>query len=162
VVELAHRLGGAAVLAHPLRHHHEPAPVVWQTPFDACETRSLNIDPDQHEQYSQLATCLGIPELYSSDAHETYAVGAYGCFFHAPVRDEKELAQVIRAGAFEPRVQPFWCDPALTAKIVAWENRIRRLIAQGAEAPEAIWVRTGGSLERVRRVWHECVRSTPA
>lgn len=152
VVEEAHRQGGAAVLAHPVRFHAQLSPEVLEAPFDAWETRSINIDPMDQDRCIALATQRGALQAHNSDAHDVVFLGGYANEFHTPIRDERDLVQAIKAGAFTPVVRQQWVEPAVAAWSGLREQRIQRLVARGLTDPEEIWQRMGGAKERIRRV----------
>lgn len=151
-VAAAHAGGGIAILAHPLRYHQQLGPEVVTAPFDAVETKSVNIDDLHHQACSAIASRLGSPQVFSSDGHDTIALGTYASSFHVPVRNEHDLVAALRQRAFEPREWPERSLPALADRYSRQEQRIRRYIAEGISKPEVIWAKVGGALARVRRI----------
>lgn len=158
VVKLAHERGAVAVWAHPLQHSLVPDPKIAAAGFDACETRSINIDELEHSEYDALAERLGVPVMWNSDAHHDVVVGTYATRFHGPVRDERELAERIRERAFQPVEQKTWSRPAWRLRIPYWEEAIRKMIAEGVTDPEAIKRKTGASLARIQAMLEQAKR----
>jgi predicted metal-dependent phosphoesterase TrpH len=152
VVALAHERGAVAVWAHPLQYSLTPHREGLQAGFDACETRSVNIDRPERDRYRQLAQQLGIPEMANSDSHHTVTLGAYATRFWHPVRDEKDIAEAIRQGAFTPEERLRWSGPASAMREELWHRRIRGILAKGVTDPVEIKRRSGASLQRIRRI----------
>lgn len=151
VVDAAHSGGGIAILAHPLRYHQQLAPEVLAAPFDAIETRSVNIDHHHYDLFSALAEQVGAVEIYSSDAHDTISLGTFASEFQIPIVNENDLVKAVREKAFRPKEWPKRSQAALAARYEAQEKRIQRYLAQGMD-PQDIWRKVGGAFERVRKV----------
>ena len=152
VVALAHERGAVAVWAHPLQYSLAPHTEGLQAGFDACETRSINIDRLERDRYRILARRLGLPEMANSDAHHTLTLGAYATRFWHPVKDEKEIAEASRQGAFTPEERFRWSKPASAMREKLWHRRIRGMLAKGIKDPVEIKRRAGASLQRIRRI----------
>lgn len=149
VVELAHARRGAAVWAHPLLQTTSPPSEISQVRFDACETRSINIDDYEHEAYDAFAKELGVPAMSNSDAHHDVVVGTYATRFDATIGDEAELAAAIRAGAFVPEVRTQWLEAVWPLRVAYWEREIQELLDAGTRDPAAIKRETGASVARI-------------
>lgn len=152
VVAQARDRGGVAVWAHPLQKSLVPDPDVMQVGFDACETRSMNIDRWEQSEYSKLAMRLGVSEMWNSDAHHVEMLGPFATRFDYALRDEKDLAEAIRKGAFTPEERKEWSDAAYSLREEYWHHRIRRLIAEGMSDPVQIKRKAKASLPRIQEI----------
>lgn len=152
VVALAHGRGAVAVWAHPLQHSLTPDPEAMQAGFDACETRSINIDRLERDKYRQLAGRLGIPEVANSDAHHTLTLGAYGTRFSMPIHDEKDIAEAIRQGAFASEERLQWSGLGTAMREKLWHRKIRVTLNRGITDPLEVKRKTGASLQRIHRI----------
>lgn len=151
VVERAHERGGVAVWAHPLRHRVTPDPAAIDAPFDACEVHSINIDPLDHEAYLALAKRLGVPPMSNSDAHHEPMVGCYATQFDAPVANEHELAEAIRAGAFATKYQSHVGENAWRIMEAHLDEKVQRAIASGMTDLTELKRKSSASLKRIER-----------
>ncbi len=152
VVAEAHNRGAVAVWAHPLQHSLTPSSEGLRAGFDACETRSVNIDRLERDKYRQLAKRLGIPEMANSDAHHTQTLGAYATRFTGPLGDEKDIADAIRRGAFCAEERPQWSETASVLREQLWHRKIRAMLARGITDPVEVKRKTGASLQRIHQM----------
>lgn len=151
-VDTAHAMGGYAVLAHPFRYVEQIKPEVWESPFDAVETCSINIDPLQHQLYLDLAKRMAVPYVHNSDGHYNISLGGYYNEFHVQVSNEAELLAALRNKAFTPMVQQDLLQPALDFRAERVAERLQRLIARGITDVDGLYAKVGGSRDRIRAV----------
>jgi hypothetical protein len=150
-VDYIHRSNGAVIWAHPIRYTYKPHSRYFQVGFDGIETKAINIDFDDWKAASELAAELDIPEVYSSDAHNTVSMGPFICDFHVPIKNESDLAQAIRKREFHPILQKEWLDEALKEKGSILDNSIQKLIDRGITDCLEIKRKNGASVVRIKR-----------
>lgn len=93
--------GGTSVLAHPFRLKSAIPAEFLAEPPDAYEVMSFNMLTYARRQAASLRELWpGAHPLVASDAHNTHGLGAYALEVDDGVRDEADLAQVVRAGEF--------------------------------------------------------------
>jgi hypothetical protein len=124
IISRAQRRGGAVVLAHPYRYGPDAPEVLDDHPVDGIEVLSSNIYNYAHLPAVALAHRLHIPATAASDGHHTSMLGLYAMDADALPADERELAEMVRAG--EMRV-------CVDEARVAEENQ-----ALSAEIPEIL------------------------
>lgn len=106
VVDVAHSLGGIAILAHPFRDA-DPAILPLQL-FDALEVASTSFSRADAVRAIELAKDLGIPPVAASDAHALGHVGWAWTELPEQPRDERQLAELLKHGSGRPRApRPF-------------------------------------------------------
>ena len=107
LAQAVRELGGATVLAHPLRYGRgmglpprKLAPL-WGL-FDGVEALAGSHSPEENQ--AALAVCreLGLRPTGGSDAHQASEVGRFYTELRRPVTGEAELAQALRQGGFAP------------------------------------------------------------
>ncbi len=69
---------------------------------DGVEVLNGKVTGEENSFASEVAATLGLPGTGGSDAHEVSEVGLYATRFLTPVRDENELVNALRKGAFTP------------------------------------------------------------
>ena len=107
LAQAVRELGGATVLAHPLRYGRglELSPrklaPLWGL-FDGVEALAGSHSPEENQ--AALAVCreLGLRPTGGSDAHHASEVGRFYTELGSPVHSEAELAQALRQGDFAP------------------------------------------------------------
>lgn len=106
VVNVAHDLGGIAILAHPFRDA-EPTDLPLRA-FDALEVASTSFTRADAVRAIKLAKDIGIPPVAASDAHALAHVGWAWTELPEQPRDEQHLAELLRLGSGRPRApRPF-------------------------------------------------------
>lgn len=96
--------GGCAVWVHPFRH-----PRRWAEPpasVHAVEVYSNVTMGEPSTRAQELARYLGVPQVAGSDAHALDHVGTAWVEFASLPRDERQLADWIRAGYANPCHRP--------------------------------------------------------
>ncbi len=124
IITRAHAHGGAVVLAHPYRYSPEAPEVLDRLPVDGIEVLSTNIYNYAHLPAVALAHRLHLPATAASDGHHVSMLGLYAMDTDVLPADERELAELVRAGEMRVCVDE--------ARITA-ENR-----ALSAEIPEIL------------------------
>jgi isopentenyldiphosphate isomerase/predicted metal-dependent phosphoesterase TrpH len=87
-------------LNHPYRFRNELNVNVDNLPPDAMELRSSNINPELEERIEALIHRVDCRAVCASDAHDIDAIGLHHIDLKGEPRDERELATLLRAGAF--------------------------------------------------------------
>jgi hypothetical protein len=106
VIDVAHSLGGIAILAHPFRDS-DPASLPLHQ-FDAIEVASTSFSRADAVGAIELAKGLGLPSVASSDAHALSRVGWAWTELSERPRDERHLAALLKQGSGRPRApRPF-------------------------------------------------------
>ncbi len=148
--------GGASVLAHPFRLMSAIPTEFLAEPPDAYEVMSFNMLAYARRQAVSLRALLPAAHpLVASDAHNTHGLGAYALQVDDAIRDEADLAQVVRAGEFRTvtdygRLQEryvYWKgmqDKVLAAAGGSSFNLVRR--QTGLNRPLVQFVMNGGDL----------------
>lgn len=116
-VRRIHTAGGTAVLAHPFRLAGVIPTEFLVEPPDAYEVMSFNMLAYARRQAVTLRSLFpDAHPLVASDAHNTDGLGAYAVEVDDNVRDEADLAAVVRAGQFRAVIDysrlrdryPYW------------------------------------------------------
>lgn len=100
LVAFAREHGGYAVLAHPFRYRDIVQADVAAVPPDAMEAGSTNLPPGTEPRIRELARRVGVPVIFSSDAHSVDRIGRHWIRLGEPAADERELVALLRAGRF--------------------------------------------------------------
>jgi predicted metal-dependent phosphoesterase TrpH len=108
------RAGGFIVLAHPFRGFlivglgqtgQTVENAMTRALFKhvhAVETLNGKVTPNENRFASQVAEGLGLPATGGSDAHEVDEVGKYATRFQTEIRNERDLIQALKSGAYQP------------------------------------------------------------
>lgn len=91
---------GFLALAHPFRFYDTIRIDVEQYPPDAVEIRSMNTSACNEQRIRALLERLNLRPLCNSDAHRADHVGAYYNQLERAPRDEKDLFEILRTGAY--------------------------------------------------------------
>ena len=128
-------LGGAVVLAHPYRYGPAVPTFLNDRPVDGIEVLSNNMLNYAHEQAQRLCARLGAHPVAASDGHHVNTVGMYALDSHCEVTSERELADVLRRGAYG-----LWVDEervaAANANLPQLVADVEELIALGRDDDE--------------------------
>jgi predicted metal-dependent phosphoesterase TrpH len=143
ILEIAHRRGAFTVWAHPLRKTLTPDPSLLTLPFDGLECQSMNIDPLEQDLHLKTAQQMRAAPFFNSDSHATMTLGVCVAEFDAPIKDEQELAESLRAGRSRPFIQSHHFEPAWQQKTETMSERIRKAIASGITDPADLRRRVG-------------------
>ncbi len=107
VVELASKMNGAVILAHPFRDCDPTALPVHLV--DAIEIGSTSFTSDEGSRARALAHSAGKPMVAASDAHALSRIGWAWTEFPDLPQSEEELAEMIRQGLGVPVIpQPYF------------------------------------------------------
>ena len=98
--EFVRSRGGFLCLAHPFRYHPEINIDLAGYPPDALEIYSWNIIRENSGRIRKTAEKLNIPVVCNSDSHSSERIGLFYNILHRVPTDEKELAEILRQGAF--------------------------------------------------------------
>jgi len=93
---------GFLALAHPLRFTGRVNIDIKQYPPHALEVYSHNTHPRSVPRIRELAEALDVPLLANSDAHYASEIGDYYNLLEEEPSDERELIEMLKAGAFRP------------------------------------------------------------
>jgi hypothetical protein len=88
-------------MAHPFRYRANIELDIDQYIPDAIEARSPNTPIDQEIHIREIATRLGMPVLFNSDAHSTERLGTYYLQLNDFAANEQELIASLKAGRFQ-------------------------------------------------------------
>jgi predicted metal-dependent phosphoesterase TrpH len=94
--------GGFLALAHPFRFNGRIEMNVERFPPHALELYSHNTPRRAEPAIRAVAAALDVPLLSNSDAHHASDIGDYYNQLHEMPDGERELVQLLRAGAFTP------------------------------------------------------------
>lgn len=129
------RLGGAVVLAHPYRYGPAVPSFLPDHPVDGIEVLSNNMLNYAHQQARQLCARLGIHPVAASDGHHIDTVGLYALCLDRRVGSERELARVLRQGAYQLHVDRERVA-AMNAELPHVVADVQQLIALGCSDDE--------------------------
>lgn len=96
-----HEQGGVAVAAHPLRYVDELDRSVWKG-LDAIETLNPHCSQEQNMKAREIACDWGLPQIGSSDVHNSSMVGTYATRFSSSITNMNRLKEAILNGEAEP------------------------------------------------------------
>jgi predicted metal-dependent phosphoesterase TrpH len=71
---------------------------------DAVETLNGKVTAKENQLAAEVAAGLNLPATGGSDAHEVDEVGQYATCFEAVLRNESDLLQALKSGAYKPVV----------------------------------------------------------
>ncbi len=106
--------GAFLIVAHPIRGFLvfgasqvglTPEKVMERDLFqqvDAVETMNGKMTTDENNFASEVASGIGLPATGGSDAHEVHEVGKYATQFSAPIHNEQDLINALKAGNYAP------------------------------------------------------------
>jgi hypothetical protein len=131
VIRQARAMDAVVVLAHPFRYAPEIPDFLdedWNV--DGIEIMSIHMLGDAHVKARALARQFGATEYAASDGHHVDTIGLYAVELERPARDERDLADLLRARRFTHYVdieRVTAANDALQAQL----DEIRRLIDLG-------------------------------
>ena len=123
--EAVTEVGGFMIIAHPYRYLFEPSGVMTRnvlyedpnalpsTPEQAAEHYIFSLVDEievvngannsaENRFAREVAAVLGLRGTGGSDAHSRQGIGLGSTMFHGDVRNEKDLLEALRAGAYTP------------------------------------------------------------
>lgn len=99
-IELAARLGGVCVAAHPTRAGLGFDERILTLDLAAIEVQSVNMRPHEQRLAMKLAHAAGTPALAASDAHRAAEIGRHKTEFTQVVQSMPELQDALKHGRF--------------------------------------------------------------
>jgi predicted metal-dependent phosphoesterase TrpH len=131
--------------AHPYRFHDSIVydPAVFRP--DAVEIASWNINLSMHDKIIDFCRENDLKAIATSDAHRTWAVGIHHIELDRQAQTERQLAAVVREGAFtmlcheemfQDRRDKVVKEEALARKILFDKGDVHVFLQSGGNAPD--------------------------
>lgn len=101
IYNAVNKMDGTCIIAHPFRYHDKVPNSILEGYIDGIEAYSSNISEDMRRRAKILSSKNNKVITAATDGHSVDKIGMYACDFFEDIKDEKHLAQQLKAGRYK-------------------------------------------------------------